>query len=225
MDDCFIIANSVMIQVGITGPLQNILGIFDAESLIRYGGLLIILIIVYGNTGLFFCFFLPSGAVLFAAGVWVATGRLHIDIFFLFSLLILASLLGNMTGYWFGRKAGPSLYRRKDSRFFRRQYLTATEEFYAKHGRMALVAGFFLPIIRTFSPILAGVIGLKIRRFILYSLAGSLLWIVSFVAAGYFIGSRPFLKPWLKYIVLVFIILVTIPLVVRIVKELKKVRK
>jgi membrane-associated protein len=214
-----------MTQIGITGLLQNILGIFEAESLIRYGGLLIILIIVYGNTGLFFCFFLPSGAVLFTAGVLVATGGLHIDIFFLCSLLILASLLGNMTGYWFGRKAGPSLYRRKDSRFFRRQYLTATEEFYTKHGRMALVAGFFLPVIRTFSPILAGVIGLKLRRFILYSFAGSLFWITSFVSSGYFIGSRPFLKPWLKYIVLVFIVLVTTPLVFRIVKELKKVRK
>jgi membrane-associated protein len=176
---------------------------------------------VFGSTGLFFCFFLPSGGVLFTAGVFVATGSLGNNLFTVFSLLILASFLGNMTGYWFGRKAGPALYRRKDSRFYRRKYLIMTEEFYHKHGRKTLVAGFFLPIIRTFSPIFAGAIRLNIRRFILFSFTGSVCWIVSFVAAGYFIGSWPFLKPYLKYIVAGFILFITIPLIRRVIKELK----
>lgn len=207
------------------GILHNIFSIFDTESLIRYGGLLIIFLVVFGSTGLFFCFFLPSGGVLFTAGVFVATGTLVNNIFVVNGLLILASFLGNITGYWFGKKAGPSLYRRKESRFFRRQYLTATEEFYGKYGRSALVAGFFMPIIRTFSPILAGVIGLSLRRFILFSFIGSVCWIVSFVSAGYFIGSWPFLKPWLKYIVAGFILFVTIPLIIRIIKKLRSTRE
>lgn len=205
--------------------LHNIFSVFDADSLVRYGGLLIVIFVVFGSTGLFFCFFLPSGGVLFTAGVFVATGSLGNNIFTVCSLLVMASFLGNMAGYWFGMKAGPSLYRRKDSRFFRRAYLTATEEFYNRRGRTALVAGFFLPIIRTFSPILAGVIRLKIRRFIIFSFAGSVCWVLSFVLAGYVIGSMPFLKPWLKYIVGGFILIVTIPLLFRIIKKLGGAKK
>jgi len=211
-----------MIPGSILYIFYNFLSIFDVEALIRYGGLLMICLVVYGNTGLFFCFFVPSGAVLFAAGVFTATGELHNNIFFICALLILVSVLGNLTGYWFGRQAGPSLYRRKDSRFFRRQYLITTEEFYNKHGGVALLAGFFLPIIRTFSPIVAGMIGLKFRRFILATVAGSVIWILSFVLAGYFLGTRPLLKPWLKYIVIAFILIVTIPLIFRTIKELRK---
>jgi membrane-associated protein len=211
-----------MIAGNILPSLYRLLSIFDVEALIRQGGLLLLCLLVYGSTGLFFCFFVPSGAVLFGAGVLVATGSLQYDIIPVCSLLLAAAVLGNVTGYWFGRKAGPSLYRRKDSRFFRRQYLIKTKEFYRKHGGLALIAGFFLPIIRTFSPIVAGVVGLKFPRFILAIIAGSLLWIASFVFAGYFMGSRPWLKPWLKYIVIVVILFITVPLVVRMIKELRK---
>jgi len=214
-----------MIQIGITGLLQNILGIFDAESLIRNGGLLVVVLIVYGTTGLFFCFFLPSGAVLFATGVFVATGGLNYSMFIVCSLLILAAVLGNITGYWFGRKTGPLLYSREDSRFFRKQHLKTAEAFYNKYGWLALTAGLYLPVIRTFASITAGIIRLDFCRFVLLTFTGSVIWIVSFVSAGYFIGSRPFLKPWLKYIVLAFILVVTLPLIVKTIKELRKLRK
>jgi len=198
------------------------LSIFNVDALIRFGGLLMISLMIYGNTGLFFGFFIPGGAVLFAAGIFAATGELHTNIFLICILLIASSVLGNLTGYWFGRKTGPSLYRRKDSGFFRRQYLIKTEEFYNRHGRLALIAGFFLPIIRTFSPIVAGMIGLKFRRFIAATAAGSAAWILSFVFAGYILGSRPWLKPWLKYIVIAAILFIALPLVLRIIKELRK---
>lgn len=214
-----------MIQLEIIELLKNGLPIFDPESLIRYGGLLIVFLLVYSTTGLFFCFFLPSGAVLFAAGVFVATGGLQYSIFTVCSLLILASVLGAITGYWFGRQAGPLLYNRKDSRFFRKQHLRTAESFYNKYGWLALTAGLFLPIIRTFAPIVAGIIRLDLRRFILLTFIGSVVWIVSFVTAGYFIGSRPFLKPWLNYIVISFILVITIPLIVKTIKELKKLKK
>src|SRR5688500_5158804 len=214
-----------MIQIVFPYILKSNSPIFDPESLIRYGGLLIVFLLVYSTTGLFFCFFLPSGAVLFAAGVFVATGGLDYSFFTVCSLLILASVMGSFTGYWFGRQTGPLLYSRKDSRFFRKHHLKTAESFYNKYGWLALTAGLFLPIIRTFAPIVAGIIKLDLRRFMLLTITGSLIWIVSFVAAGYFIGSRPYLKPWLNYIVIAFIFIITIPLIIRTIRELKKLRR
>lgn len=128
---------------------------FDAESLIRYGGLLIVVLAVYGQTGLFFCFFLPSGALMFTAGVFVASASLDYNIVMVCCLLIVAALAGNVTGYWFGRKTGPLLYNR-DSKFFKQKHLKAAEIFYTKYEGVALAAGPFFPIIRTFSPIVEG---------------------------------------------------------------------
>jgi len=209
-----------MIRFSTIATLNNILLFFDAESLIRYGGLFIVFLIVYANIGLFFCFFLPSGAVLFTA-----TGDLPYNIFTICSVLILASVLGSITGYGFGHKAGPALYRRKNSKYFRRQYLISTETFYKKHGVLTCIAGYFLPIIRTFAPVVAGMIRMNFSKFIFLSFIGSVLWIISFVLAGYFIGSRPLLKPWLQYILIGFILVVTVPLVVRIIKGLRELRK
>jgi len=205
--------------------LEGLLKIFDPESLISDGGLLIVFLLVYGSTGLFFCFFIPAGAILFTAGIYTATGGLQYNVFTVCSLLILASLLGNLTGYWFGRKTGPLLYKRKDSRFFKKQHLKTAETFYNKYGWLALTVGLYLPIIRTFASIVAGMVRLNFRRFILLTITGSVVWILSFVLAGYFIGSRPYLKPWLNYIVIGFILIVTIPLIIWIFKELKRMRK
>ena len=201
------------------------LSIFDVESLIRNGGLLAVFLVVYGTTGLFFCFFIPVGAFLFTAGIFIATNGLGYNLFTSCAILILASVLGNLTGYWFGWKAGPMLYKRKDSRFFRKRHLTTADSFYKKYGWLALTLGLYLPIIRTFAPIVAGIIRLDLRRFFILTFLGSVLWITSFVSAGYFIGSRPILKPWLKYIVIVFIVAVTIPLIIWTAKELRKMRK
>lgn len=205
--------------------LEGLLKIFDPESLVSDGGLLIVLLLIYGSTGLFFCFFIPSGALLFTAGIYTATGGLKYDLFTVCCLLILASILGNLTGYWFGWKTGPLLYKRKDSRFFKKQHLKTAETFYNKYGWLALTVGLYLPIIRTFASIVAGMVKLNFRRFILLTVTGSVVWILSFVLAGYFIGSRPYLKPWLNYIVIGFILIVTIPLIIWIFKELKTMRK
>jgi len=214
-----------MITIYANSFLEGLLKIFDPESLVSDGGLLIVLLLVYGSTGLFFCFFIPAGAILFTVGIFTATGELQYDIFTVCSLLILASVLGNLTGYWFGWKTGPLLYKRKDSRFFKKQHLKTAETFYNKYGWLALTVGLYLPIIRTFASIVAGMVRLDFRRFILLTVAGSVVWILSFVLAGYFIGSRPYLKPWLNYIVIGFILVVTIPLIIWIFKELRKMRK
>ena len=201
------------------------LSIFDIESLIKYGGLFIIFLLVFGSTGLFFCFFIPTGAILFTAGIFTATGALKYNLFTICAVLILASLAGNFTGYWFGWKTGPLLYKRRDSRFFKKQHLTTAESFYKKYGWLALTLGLYLPIIRTFASIVAGMVGLNFRKFALLTITGSTVWILSFVLVGYFIGSRPLLKPWLNYIVIGFILAVTIPIVIWLIRELKRMRK
>src|SRR5258705_1781959 len=214
-----------MIRLHIINILNKLLSIFDVESLIRNGGLLAVFLLVYGTTGLFFCFFIPVGAVLFTAGIFIATGVLDYDLFIFCAFLVLASVLGNLTGYWFGWKAGPLLYKRKDSRFYKKRHLTTADSFYKKYGWLALTLGLYLPIIRTFASIVAGIVRLNFRRFILLVFSGSVVWIVSFVSAGYFIGSRPFLKPWLKDMVIFFVLAVTIPLIIWTGKELRRMRK
>ena len=213
-----------MIRIVIISILLAILYIFDIESMVRNGGMIIAWLVVYASVGLFFCFFLPVGAVLFVTGVLSATGDLNYDIYTICGLLIPAAMLGNLTGYWFGWKAGPLLHKRKDSRFFKQRHLKTADLFYEKYGWLTLTVGLYLPIIRTFAPVIAGIIRLKFRRFIFLTMAGSIIWILSFVLGGYFIGSRPFLKPWLKYIVVSFILFVTVPLVVKIVKEFRRKR-
>jgi len=198
---------------------------FDSESLIRYGGLFLVLLSVFCQTGLFFCFFIPSGGLLFTAGVFIATGNLPGNIFVVCGLLIIAACLGNITGYWFGLKAGPVLYKRKESRFFKRKHLTAAETFYKKHGNIALAAGLFFPVIRTFAPVVAGMIKLDFGRYLLFTFIGSLLWITSFVMAGYLVGIMPFLRPYLKYIIIGIILAVTTPVIIGIFRKLNKEEK
>ncbi len=221
----FILSNSVMIRHSFIDIYSSLLSIFDVDALIRYGGLLFVFLVVYGSTGLFFCFFIPTGAVLFTTGIFVAAGALHNDVYTVCFLLVLASVMGNLTGYWFGWKAGPYLYRKKDTRFYHKHHLTTADTFYKKYGWLALTLGMYLPIIRTFAPIVAGIFRLRLQRFILLVTAGSMMWILGFVFAGYFIGSRPVLKPWLKYIVIVFILAVSIPLIGWMRKELIMMRK
>src|SRR4030095_7605224 len=198
---------------------------FDPDSVIRSGGLLILFLCVFCQTGIFFCFFVPSGGVLFTAGVFVATGGLQENLFIVCSLLIIASVLGNITGYWFGLKAGPLMYKRRDSRFFKRKHLDKAEAFYKKYGNIALATGLFFPIIRTFSPVVAGMIKLNFRRFVLFTFIGSVFWISTFVIAGYLVGIVPILKQYLKYIVIGIILVVTTPIVVGIIRNLNRAEK
>ncbi len=204
---------------------ESIVTIFDPASMIKYGGLMILLIVVYAQTGLFFCFFLPGGALLFTAGVLLVTGDLHHNLILLTSSLIMAAFCGNITGYWFGKKAGMLLFKKKDSAFFKHEHIVMAETFYKKYGGLALTAGYFLPVIRTFGPIVSGVVKLNINQFLLHSFIGAVLWISSMIFSGYLLGSIPFLKDYLLYIIIAIIIAVTIPVALRIVREFKKLKK
>jgi membrane-associated protein len=178
-------------------------------------------LVVFCTTGLFFCFFLPSGAVLFSTGVLLATGELPYNTWIVVLLLFMSSVAGSVCGYLLGKYIGPMLYARKESFFFKRKHLYAAETFYQKYGSWALVAGYFLPIIRSFSPSVAGISRIKKDKLVIGITAGSLSWVLSFTGSGYFLGSRPLLKPWLTYIVIGFICIVTIPLLVKIIRSFR----
>ena len=200
----------------------NFLLAFDIETLIRNGGLLIIFLAVYAQTGLFFSFFLPSGIFLFTGGMFIATGQLHQGLFIACSCSVLACVLGCCTGYFFGKKTGALLYEREDSKFFKQQHLRAADSFYKKYGQYALTVGLLFPIMRTFAPIVAGIIKMNFSRFLLLVFLGSMLWVIPFILAGYLVGSVPLFKEYSSYIISIFLVLVTTPIVIRIIKEMKK---
>ncbi|MES2454394.1 MAG: VTT domain-containing protein [Bacteroidota bacterium] len=193
----------------------------DPEKLLREGGFYVVMFVIFAETGLFFGFFLPGDYLLFLAGMFVATGKLDVNIYWMIAGLSISAVLGNFTGYWFGRKTGPVLYDRKDSIFFKRRYLKAAEDYYHKQGAFALIMGRFVPIVRTFAPIFAGVVKLDFKRFALYNIAGALLWIASLTLLGYFLGKRfeKEISDYLLYIIIGFIAVTTIPLVYTFVKN------
>ncbi|MEO5909476.1 MAG: DedA family protein [Pelobium sp.] len=187
----------------------------DAQQIIHKGGFYLILFVVFAETGLFFGFFLPGDYLLFLAGMFVATGRLDVSILVMIVGLIMAAFIGNFVGYWFGYRTGPVLYKRKDSFFFKKKYLKAAEVYYKKQGAFALIVGRFVPIVRTFAPIFAGVVKLDIKRFAFYNFAGAVLWISSLTLLGYFLGKEfeKQIEDYLGYIILGFILITTIPLI------------
>jgi membrane-associated protein len=197
--------------------LQNLT---DAKSIISKEGFYFLLVVVFAETGLFFGFFLPGDYLLFMAGLLCATGTLDVSIYILVLSLIGAGILGNYTGYWFGYRTGPLLFKRSDSWFFKKRYVVLAEEFYKKYGGMALILGRFFPIIRTFAPIFAGVVKVEFKRFTLYNFAGSIAWVTSLTLTGYFLGRKyPQLKDYLHYVVLGLIIVTTIPLLIAFFKK------
>lgn len=193
----------------------------DPEKLLREGGFYVVVFVIFAETGLFFGFFLPGDYLLFLAGMFVATGKLDVNISVLVFSLIIAAIAGNFTGYWFGRKTGPVLYKRKDTFFFKKRYLLAAERYYRKQGAFALIMGRFVPIVRTFAPIFAGVVKLDARKFAFYNILGAILWIASLTLLGYFLGKRfaEQIEEYLVYIIIGFILITTIPLVYTFVKK------
>lgn len=197
--------------------LQNLT---DAKSIISNGGFYLLLIVVYAETGLFFGFFLPGDYLLFLAGILTAAGIIEVPVYILVPSLIVAGVLGNYTGYWFGYRTGPVLFNKNDSLFFKKRYIAVAEEFYDKYGGMALILGRFFPIVRTFAPIFAGVVKVDIKKFTLYNIIGSVAWVSILTLAGYFLGRRfPQLKDYLQYIILGLIIVTTVPLIIAFVKK------
>lgn len=188
----------------------------NPQSIIHYGGLWLLLFVVFAETGLLIGFFLPGDSLIFISGLVCATkpDLLGVPFAVLLPALMLAAIIGNTFGYWFGKKAGETLYKRKDSFFFRKKHLETTKAFYEKHGGKTLVLGRFLPVIRTFAPILAGVIKVDFKLFMLYNVIGAAAWIGSVAGIAYFLGVQfPWIENYIGYIVIGLIVITAIPVI------------
>lgn len=199
------------------------------EWIIYNGGLYVLLLVVFAETGLFIGFLFPGDSLLFAAGIYM--DLLARELFGLpenaavasyqwlsiVVMVMLASVLGNQVGYWFGRKTGPILFERKDTWLFKKKHLIRAKEFYEKYGKGTIFAAKFLPIIRTFAPIVAGIVKMDRATFLFYNIMGSLVWVSSMMMGGYFLQSwveRKFgysLKDHIEAIAIVIIVITTLP--------------
>lgn len=196
----------------------------DPASIIKYGGIFLLMFVVFAETGLLIGFFLPGDSLIFVSGMFCSTQPelLSVGIVLLIPLLIFSAVLGNIAGYWFGKKVGPALFKREDSLIFKKRYLEATRSFYERHGVRALVLGRFLPIIRTFAPILAGAIVLDFKKFMAYNIAGATAWITSMALCGFFLGKIKWVEENVEWIVIFLIVITLIPVVQTWRRERKK---
>ncbi len=170
------------------------LDFLDPREIIHVGGILLITAIVFAESGLLVGFFLPGDSLLFMAGVIASPANVlgdafHLNIWILLPCVFVAAVAGDSVGYWFGDKVGPRLFRKPDSRLFRKDHLLKAEAFYEKHGPKTIVIARFIPIVRTFAPIVAGIGSMHYRTFLVYNLVGGFIWTFGVTLAGYFLGS------------------------------------
>jgi len=201
--------------------------LLNPEFYINNGGLWVILFIVFAETGLMVGFFLLGDSLLFVAGIYSpklvntlisgGTGSDMIDLLILLILISVCGVLGNIVGYWFGFKSGPFLFHRKDTFFFKKRHLYDAKAFYDKHGGQAIIFARFLPIIRTFAPIIAGIVDMDRKKFLVYNIAGCVAWVFTMLIAGhyldkFFLNKFGFdLKKHLEIIVIGIVLITTLP--------------
>lgn len=201
--------------------MEELLAWLNPEKILYEGGIYLVAFIIFAETGLFVGFFLPGDSLLFITGLFVGLGKIKTSIFLVIPILIAMAIIGNLTGYYFGRWAGKGLYNRKDSWLFKKKYLTMTENYYGRHGVKTIFLGRFLPIIRTFAPILAGVIKMDAKKFFLYTIVGAVAWITTFTLIGFFLCKVPGVQQNLKWIVIGLIVVTLIPVFTTYLKERK----
>jgi membrane-associated protein len=217
--DIFLLDSGGFIQRFITWIIDN-------------GGLYFLLLVIFAETGLFVGFFLPGDSLLFAAGIFMGRlvnelagfpadtqhpfGFYHVVIIL---MVIVASVLGNMVGYWFGYKTGPLLFERKDTWIFKKKHLVKARDFYHQYGKATIFLAKFLPIIRTFAPIVAGIVKMPKPQFIFYNIVGSVAWVSSMMLGGYFLQTwveKKFgfsLKDHIEAITIIIIVVTTLPVI------------
>ena len=198
------------------------------DWIMAHGGLYVVLFIVFAETGLFVGFFLPGDSLLFITGMIIANIVVPgvapvLNLLYWVLLISAAGIIGNFVGYWFGMRSGDILLKRKDTWLFKKKYLHRAKEFYEKRGGGAIVLARFLPIIRTFAPIVAGMVNMNKRKFSLYNIIGSFAWVGSLVTAGYLLGENAWVKDNLEKIVLAIIILPLLPVIIKLVSGKKEI--
>ncbi len=188
--------------------------LLNSEELIRTGGLVLITLIIFAENGLFFAFFLPGDYLVFLAGVFCALKILDVPIFLLLVCLFLAAIVGSLTGYLTGRFFGDRIQNRPDSLFFKKQHIDTTRKYFDKYGSRTLVISRFLPVVRTFSPILAGLVRMNFGGFMAFNVLGAALWIFGLTGGGYYFGEKfPWIIDYVHYIIFFFLGITTFTVV------------
>ena len=192
--------------------------IYDVESLVRVGGLAGLAAIVFIETGLLVGFFLPGDSLLVTAGLFAARGDLNVV--YLILVLSLAAIVGDTVGYNIGARTGPKLFSRPDSLLFNRKHLISTREFYERHGPFTIVIARFVPIIRTFAPVVAGIGTMEYRRFLAYNVVGVIGWVLVTVLGGYFLAQMvPNIHDHLHKVIAIVIVLSLLPAIIKVARE------
>ncbi|MDQ2979834.1 MAG: VTT domain-containing protein [Acidobacteriota bacterium] len=194
----------------------------DVETLVRVGGLTAMTIIVFAETGLMIGFFLPGDSLLVTAGVFAARGNLNI--WALNGLLIAAAILGDTVGYWIGRRAGTALFTRPKSLLFNPRHLKRAHDFYEKHGGKTIILARFMPIVRTFAPVVAGMAQMNYRRFVSFNVVGGVLWVVSMTLIGYFLGQFEWVRKNIEVVILIVVFASILPGIIAFAREWLKGR-
>ena len=191
--------------------------LFQTQNLIAWGGVLLILLLIFAETGLLLGLVVPGGETLvFTSGFLVSTGTLSISILPFFLLMILAAFLGDVSGYLIGKKLGPKLYDKHDTWYFKKKYLLFTQDYMTRHKKRAILLGKFFPVIRPFIPMLAGITNLNKKRYFPLSFASVVIYLGTFLFAGYLLGNRfPELKNYLGWILPASVIILLIPVIVQ----------
>lgn len=196
-------------------------GAYTLDALIQWGGYILLVAIVFTETGLLVGLFLPGDSLLITAGLLAGAGKL--DIWWLNALLIAAAIAGDSTGYAIGVRLGPRIFTREKSLLFNPKHVVRTQRFYEKYGPKTIVIARFVPIIRTFAPVLAGVGRMRYRRFLIYNVAGGIGWVASITWSGYLLGQTvPNISKHIHVLVIVIIILSVIPIAVEVYRERRK---
>jgi membrane protein DedA with SNARE-associated domain len=186
-------------------------------------GLLVVMAVVFAETGLLVGFFLPGDSLLFTAGVLTSTGALGLPFWIVGLGVFIAACAGDQVGYLLGRRAGPRLFNRPDSRFFSHTRADRAQEFFARHGSKTVVIARFVPVVRTFTPVVAGVGRMPYRRFLVYNVAGAFAWGVGVLAAGFFLGGVPFVAAHVELILLSVVAISLVPATVAVIRHRRRV--
>ena len=194
--------------------------LLDPQKVIMTFGLIGVILIIFAESGLFFGFFLPGDKLLFTAGFVASQGLFSLPILLIGTFI--AAVLGDSVGYWFGKKTGPALFTRDDSLFFKKKYALQAQIFYEKYGKKTIILARFMPIIRTFAPIVAGIGNMKYRDFLTYNIIGGFIWSFLMIFLGYFLGkSIPGVDRYLLPIVLIISIISIMPGIISFFKNRK----
>jgi len=173
----------------------------------------VVLAIIFAECGLLIGFFLPGDSLLFVTGLFIATGAIGINIWFACLLLVIAAVVGNVTGYWIGHKAGPSLFNKPESKLFKQEYVEKTHQFFNRYGARAIILARFVPIVRTFITAVAGVGRMDFRRYLTFSAIGGVLWAAGVTLLGYFLGNFEFVKKNIELILILVVFVSIVPII------------